>query len=179
MIHILQIIFQLPAAARMAQAAQGAAFDLADALAGQAELLADLFQRVALAVYQAEAQAQDALLTRGQRAQHLLRSCRAATRRRRSAIGDGVISSSMNEPNSLSSSSPTGCSSDSGRHDTFSIHSTLFAVDAQLGWPVPRSAWACGPAPAPARGWPCTAGGCGRSCAPARGWCGPGRRSRG
>jgi hypothetical protein len=58
--------------ARMAQAAQGFALDLADALAGQAELLPDLFERVGAPVIQPKAQAQDARLARGQGIEHCL-----------------------------------------------------------------------------------------------------------
>ena len=54
--HGSEIISQFAAAQWMAQAAQGAVFDLADALAGEAELLAHLFEGVAFAIDQAEAQ---------------------------------------------------------------------------------------------------------------------------
>ncbi len=47
---------QLLAAAGVAQLAQGLGFDLADALAGDVELLADLLQRAGAAVLEAEAQ---------------------------------------------------------------------------------------------------------------------------
>jgi hypothetical protein len=66
-----QIIAQLAAAARMAQAAQGHAFNLADALARQAELLPYFLQRVGPTVHQPETQPQDAGLARAERAQHL------------------------------------------------------------------------------------------------------------
>src|SRR4051812_32932014 len=55
----------------MAQAAQRFAFDLADALTSEAELLADFLQRVLPPVLEAEAQAQDTRLTRRERAKHL------------------------------------------------------------------------------------------------------------
>ena len=45
---------------------------LPDAFAGQAELVADLFQRIAMPVVQAEPEAQDACLSRGEGAEHLL-----------------------------------------------------------------------------------------------------------
>ena len=47
---LAQIIAQVAAAGGMAQFAQGLGFDLADALAGDLEILADLFQGVVLAV---------------------------------------------------------------------------------------------------------------------------------
>ena len=55
----------------MAQLAQGLGFDLADALAGYLEALADFFQGVLGAVFEAEAHLDDALLARGQCAQDL------------------------------------------------------------------------------------------------------------
>ena len=62
---------QLAAAAGVAQLAQGLGFDLADALAGDLEALADLFEGVLGAVFEAEAHLDDALFARGQGAQHL------------------------------------------------------------------------------------------------------------
>ena len=67
-----QVIAQLAATAGMAQAVQRLVLDLADALAGQAELLPHLFQRVAAAVVQAKAQAQDARLARRQGGQDVV-----------------------------------------------------------------------------------------------------------
>ena len=55
----------------MPQLAQGFGFDLADALSGYLEALADLFQRVLGAVFQAEAHLDDPLLARRERAQNL------------------------------------------------------------------------------------------------------------
>src|SRR4051812_23934954 len=52
--------------ARVAQLPQGARLDLADALTGEIELLADLGQRVRLGVVEAEAQRQHAPLPLGQ-----------------------------------------------------------------------------------------------------------------
>ena len=63
----IQEIAQLFAAAGVAELAQRLGFDLADTLTGDIELLADLLQRAGAAVLKAEAQAQDLLLTRGQR----------------------------------------------------------------------------------------------------------------
>lgn len=54
--HLAQVVAQLASSPRMAQAAQRLALDLPDPLAGQAELLSDLLQRVGPAVVQAEAQ---------------------------------------------------------------------------------------------------------------------------
>src|ERR1700676_2449034 len=58
---------QLSRAAWVLQFAQGFGLDLADALAGHRELLADLFERVVGVHADAETHAQDALLARGQR----------------------------------------------------------------------------------------------------------------
>src|ERR1017187_2875062 len=55
----------------MTQLAEGLGFDLADALAGDLEALADFFQGVLGTVFEAEAHLDDALLTRGERAQNL------------------------------------------------------------------------------------------------------------
>ena len=57
---------QLFAAAGVAQFAQGLGFDLADAFAGDVELLADFFQRVIRVHVDAEAHAQHALFARRQ-----------------------------------------------------------------------------------------------------------------
>jgi hypothetical protein len=65
--------FSLRRAAGVTQLAQRLGFDLADALAGDLEALADLFQRVLAAVLEAEAHLDDALFSRGQCAQHLRR----------------------------------------------------------------------------------------------------------
>src|SRR4029453_1650719 len=53
-----------PAAARVAQLAQRLGFDLADALARDVEVLADLFERMVGALPDAEAHLDDALLAR-------------------------------------------------------------------------------------------------------------------
>ncbi len=55
--HSAQEAFQLPAPHGVLQLANGLGFDLADALAGDLEDAADLFQRVGVAVAQAVAQA--------------------------------------------------------------------------------------------------------------------------
>src|SRR5687767_12547398 len=57
-------------AARMLELAQRLGLDLANALAGHRELLADLFQRVVGVHADAEAHAQHALFARRQRRQH-------------------------------------------------------------------------------------------------------------
>src|SRR4051794_434081 len=58
-------------ALRMAEFGEGLRFDLADPLAGDAELLADLLQRLRLTAVEPEAQADDLLLALGQLAEHL------------------------------------------------------------------------------------------------------------
>ena len=60
----------LAAAARVLELAQGLGFDLADAFAGDAELLADFLKRVVGVHADAEAHAQDALFARGERGQN-------------------------------------------------------------------------------------------------------------
>ena len=54
----------------MAQAAQGFALDLANALAGEAKFVSHLFQGVGAPVFQAKTQAQNARLARGQCVEH-------------------------------------------------------------------------------------------------------------
>src|SRR6478736_5323463 len=66
---IVQKAPQLPAPARMLQLPQRLGLDLADALAGDAELLADLFEGVVGVHADAEAHAQDAFFTRRERGQ--------------------------------------------------------------------------------------------------------------
>ena len=56
----------------MTQLAERLGLDLADALAGDREVLADFFEGVLAAVGEAEAQAQHLLLARGERVQHLV-----------------------------------------------------------------------------------------------------------
>src|SRR6187399_830010 len=58
---------ELPRPRRMLELAQGLGLDLADALAGDRELLADLFERVVGVHADAEAHAQHPLLARGER----------------------------------------------------------------------------------------------------------------
>src|SRR5713101_9191619 len=59
-----------PAPRRMLQLAQGLSLDLADAFAGDRELLADLFERMVGVHADAEAHAQHPLLARGERGEH-------------------------------------------------------------------------------------------------------------
>ena len=66
----VQKILELLAAGGVAQLAQRLRLDLADALTGDIELLADLLKRAGTAVLDAEAQLEHLLLTRGERAQH-------------------------------------------------------------------------------------------------------------
>src|SRR3546814_15942098 len=64
---------QVVRAARMAQLAQRLGLDLANALAGDVELLADFFERVVGVHVDAEAHPQPLGLTRGQRCADLVR----------------------------------------------------------------------------------------------------------
>src|SRR5207302_6835086 len=59
--------------ARVAQLAQGLGFDLADALAGDLEVLAHFLERVVALLADAEAHAQDFFFARRERGQHLPR----------------------------------------------------------------------------------------------------------
>ena len=73
-LHLLDAFdegLELAAALRVAQLAQGLGFDLADALAGDLEALADFFEGVLGAVFEAEAHLDDALFARRERAQNL------------------------------------------------------------------------------------------------------------
>src|ERR1700752_3491912 len=69
---LFQIVAQLLAEAWVAQLAQRLDLDLADAFACDAELFADLFQRAAVAVFQAEAQLEHTALALGELVEHLL-----------------------------------------------------------------------------------------------------------
>ena len=73
-LHVFDAVdegLQLAAAAGVTQLAEGLGFDLADALAGDLEGLADLFERVLGAVFEAEAHLDDALFARRQGAEDL------------------------------------------------------------------------------------------------------------
>ena len=63
--------FQAIAAAGVTQFAQGFGFDLANAFAGDIEVLSDFFQRVFTAVFQSKAQAENFLFARGEAFQNL------------------------------------------------------------------------------------------------------------
>src|SRR3990172_1297219 len=67
---LLKVVPEHPAAARVAQPAERLALNLANALARQAELAANLFERIGAPVDQAVAQAQNARLARAERAEH-------------------------------------------------------------------------------------------------------------
>src|SRR5262245_48784515 len=66
----LQEAAELFRSRRMAKLAQRLCFDLADALTGHGEILADLLERVLAAVREPEAQAEHLLLARRERVQH-------------------------------------------------------------------------------------------------------------
>src|SRR5690242_3822530 len=82
---------ELAAARRVLQLAQRLGLDLADALAGHRELLADLFQGVVGVHADAEAHAQHALLARGERGQHPRRGLAQVGGDRRLVGQDGVL----------------------------------------------------------------------------------------
>src|SRR5580765_8748269 len=63
---------ELLRARRMAQLSEGLGLDLADALAGDGEVLPDFLEGVLAAVGEPEAEAEHLLLTRRQRVQHLV-----------------------------------------------------------------------------------------------------------
>src|SRR4051794_11502363 len=69
---LFQVVLELPAPRGMAQLAQRLGLDLADPLAGDVELLADLLEGPGAAVLEAEAELQDAALAAGQRVEHCL-----------------------------------------------------------------------------------------------------------
>src|SRR5450759_3732222 len=69
---LLEIVLELAGAARVAQLAQRLGLDLADALAGDVELLAHFLESAGPTVFEAEAKLQDATLSTGQRVQHRL-----------------------------------------------------------------------------------------------------------
>ena len=88
----------------LAQFGQRFGFDLADAFAGDAEFLADFFERVALAVFQAEAQFEYLLLALGQPREMSL-TCSFSSLLVADFSGVTVSSSSMKSPSTVSSSS--------------------------------------------------------------------------
>src|SRR5216683_1159900 len=95
-LSMVEVVAQLSRPRRMTQFAQGFGFDLANAFAGYAELAADFFERSLAAVFEAEAQLQDASLAARERVEHVVhllfehlprRHVRGAQRR---LIGDKV-----------------------------------------------------------------------------------------
>ena len=98
----------------MPQAIQRLVLNLPDTLTGQTELLPDLFQRIAAPIVQAKAQPQDTRLTRRQAGENIIQLflqqavISRIRGRRRILIRDKAAQL-------LSSSSPTGFSSESGR----------------------------------------------------------------
>ena len=75
----------------MLQLAQGLRLDLADALAGHRELLADLLEGVVGIQADAEAHAQHALLARRERGKHLRRGIAQVRLDRCRVRGDSVV----------------------------------------------------------------------------------------
>src|SRR5215218_3320399 len=69
---LLQIVLELPAAARVAELAQRLCLDLPDPLAGDVELLAHLLERPGAPVLEAEPELEDAPLATGERVEHRL-----------------------------------------------------------------------------------------------------------
>src|SRR5258708_6373710 len=108
----------------MLQLAQRLGLDLADALAGNRELLADFLQRVVGVHADAEAHAQHAFLTRMSDA-----STRVVVSRRLdwipASIGSPPSFSSMKSPRCESSSSPIGVSSEIGSLAIFKLLRTF------------------------------------------------------
>src|SRR4051794_22042475 len=82
---------KLPRPARMLELAQRLRLDLADALARDGKLLADLFQRVIGVHADAEAHAEHPLLARGQGGQHPRRRLAQVRLDRRVDRQDGVL----------------------------------------------------------------------------------------
>src|SRR6187399_2867086 len=71
-VPLLEVVLELAAAGRMAELAQRLGLDLADAFAGDVELLADLFEGPGTPVLEAEPELQHAPLATGQRVQDRL-----------------------------------------------------------------------------------------------------------
>src|SRR5688500_18522749 len=69
---LLQVVLELLGAAGVAELAQGFRLDLADALAGDAELVADLFEGTLAAVVEAEAELEHAALAAREGVEHFL-----------------------------------------------------------------------------------------------------------
>ena len=69
---LFEEVSQLAGTTRVAQLAQRLRLDLPDALAGHAKIPADLFQRPATAIFQAESKLEDAALALAQRAEYIL-----------------------------------------------------------------------------------------------------------
>ena len=109
----------------MAQLAQRLGLDLADALAGDREVLADFLERVLAAVGEAEAQAQHLLLARRERVEDLVGLLAQRLSPMIDSTGETTCLSSMKSPRWLSSSSPIGVSSEMGSWAIFRTLRTL------------------------------------------------------
>src|SRR6266511_4789758 len=70
--HLLQVVLELPAPARVAELAQRLRLDLADALARHVELAADLFEGAGAPVLETEPQLEHATLARREPLEHRL-----------------------------------------------------------------------------------------------------------
>src|SRR4051794_36623751 len=70
--ELLQVVLELPGPRRVAQLAQRLRLDLADPLAGDVELLADLLEGARAPVFESEAKLEHAPLAAGQRIEHRL-----------------------------------------------------------------------------------------------------------
>src|SRR5262245_30450922 len=94
--RLLEVILELAAAGRVAQLAQRLGLDLADPLAGDVELLADLLEGPGAPVLEAEAELEHPALAAGERVEHgldlLLEELvrRGLGRRQRAAVLDEV-----------------------------------------------------------------------------------------
>ena len=130
----------------MAQLAQSLRFDLADALAGDGEGLADFFEGVLAAIFEAKAHLDDFFFARRKGAKHLRGLVVEVD------VDDGLggrddCLSSMKSPRCESSSSPMGVSSEMGSLAIFRTLRTLSTGRSICGRSLRWSAR--GPAPAP------------------------------
>ena len=69
---VLQIFSQLPRPERVPQTPKRLSLDLSDSLPGQAKFLTDLFQGVALTIFQSEAEAENPSLSGSEGGKHFV-----------------------------------------------------------------------------------------------------------